>query len=113
MGKLDPAVFIVDEDESVVANTITTANLTPPTGADVLDINGTVDASNLSDMRIVLIKTDGNSFEIIDETEVNSTDGSFSFGEKPKPTSGKAYYVAVSKRVINQTTFAMTTGFDK
>ena len=110
---LDPAVFIIDENVSVVANTITTANLTPPTGADVLDINGTVDASNLSDMRIVLIKTDGNSFEIIDETEVNSTDGSFSFGEKPKPTSGKAYYVAVSKRVINQTTFAMTTSFDK
>jgi hypothetical protein len=83
----------------VTANAVTTANVTKDLANMLKAITGTV-TGTLTDVYVVLIKTDGITPEVINTTTIDSS-GNFSFGAMPKAKSGKALVVAAAKRTVN------------
>ena len=98
-------------DVSVVANSVTDITITKDLTNMFSSITGTVTAADLTDVFVVLIETDGTSFEVINGVEVDGN-GDYSFEAMPKTPAGKALVIAVAKRTYDSS-YASTVVFDE
>ena len=93
-------ITLKKSDVTVVENSSTNVEITKDLTSMLESITGTVTATDLTDVRVVLIETDGTNFEVISDTELDES-GNFIFGAMPKASSGYAYVVAAATRTYN------------
>lgn len=90
--------LILESNVTVIAEQTVTEDLAKSGQSVFSDISGDI---NDTSAYAVLIKTDGTTWEVIATSQVDSGDGSFSFGEVIQPVATKTYLVGAAKRTFN------------